>query len=63
MRHTSWILRLTPVNVLKDINYLFLEEGRKKGKESSMFEKNIDQLPLTHAPSRDWACNPGMWPD
>ena len=41
----------------KDFIYLFLEkgEGRQKGKETSMWERNIDWLPLT-------CPQPGTWP-
>ena len=46
--------------------YLFLERG--EGKENQR-ERNVDVreklnwLPPAHAPTRDWACNPGMCPD
>ena len=36
--------------------------GRKKGRETSMSERNIDWFPLARAPSRDQACDPGMCP-
>ena len=28
-----------------------------------MWERNIDRLPLAHAPTGDWPCNPGMCPE
>ena len=51
--------------------YSFLREGkggRKGGRETSTWERNIDRLPPVHAPTRDWnpgdwAHNPGMCPD
>ena len=52
--------------VFLDFIYLFLEkeEGRgKSGKETSVCERNINWLPLTHAPMQDQARNPGMYPD
>ena len=39
------------------------EEGRNKGRAALMYERNIYPLPLTCAPARDWASNPGMCPD
>ena len=51
----------------KDFIYLFLEieekGGRQRGREISTYEKNINQLPLISAPTKDWACNSGMCPD
>ena len=41
--------------------YLFLERGG--GRETSMFERNINRLPITCAPIRDLTHNPGMGPD
>ena len=37
--------------------------GRKCGRETSMWERNIDRLPLTRTPSGTRTCNPGMCPD
>ena len=39
------------------------EGGRKRGRETSMWERNMDQLPLLSAMTRDQTCNPGMCPD
>ena len=41
--------------------YLFLERGgeRKRGKETSIWERNIDQLPLIHFLTRNWTHSPG----
>ena len=43
----------------------FRERGReeKRGRETQMQERNIDQLPLLQTLSRDWTHNPGMCPD
>ena len=43
----------------KDLIYLFLEKGEGREKE----ERNINQLPFIHTPTRDQTCNPGMCPD
>ena len=45
--------------------YLFLERGggKVKGRETSMWERNIYQLPLVLALTGDWTPNPGVWPD
>ena len=45
--------------------YLFLErgEGRKKEWERNIDVRNINLLPLVHAPTRDQTCNPGTCPD
>ena len=42
---------------LKDFIYLVLEnvEGKEKGRETSMCERNINRLPLTRPPTRDQA--------
>ena len=37
--------------------------GKKRGRESSMWERNINQLPLICTLSRDQTCNLGMCPD
>ena len=44
--------------------YLFLErgEGREKGRETSVCERNIDLLPLSMCPNRGRGPNPGMCP-
>ena len=45
--------------------YLFQRkgiEGRKR-ERNIVCERYIDQLPLTHPPAGDLACNPGMCPD
>ena len=47
----------------KDRMYLFLENERKRGREPSMWERNIDRLPLACALTEDWSCNLGMCPD
>ena len=41
---------------------LFLREGRR-GRKTSMWERNIDGFPLLCSPTRDWTSNPGMCPD
>ena len=44
----------------------FLERGkggRKRGRETWMWERNIHWLPLAHALTGDWAHNPGLCPD
>ena len=38
----------------------FLERGEVREKER---KRNINELPLVHAPTWDWTCNPGMCPD
>ena len=46
--------------------WLFLERwGREgeRGRETSMWGRNIDQFPLTGAPTGDLTCNPGLCPD
>ena len=40
----------------------FRERGRE-GKETSMGERNIRGLPLSHAPTRGQTCNLGMCPE
>ena len=40
----------------------FRERGRE-GKETSMRERNIRGLPLSHAPTRGQTCNLGMCPE
>ena len=37
-------------------------EGERKRRETSMCERNINQLPLVHAPTWKQAHNPGMCP-
>ena len=55
-------------NFLKDFIYLsiylFLDkgEGREKEKATSIWEKNINRLPLVCALTWDQARNPGMCP-
>ena len=52
---------------LRLFTYSFLEreEGRerKKGRETSMWERNIHRFPLERTLNRDQAHNPGMCPD
>ena len=47
--------------------YLFIfrerKGERKRGRETLMCERNIDQLPLVCALTGDQACNTGMCPD
>ena len=47
--------------------YLFIfregKGGRKRGRETSMWERNIDWLSLTCAPTGDRTYNPGLCPD
>ena len=45
--------------------YLFLErgEGRKRGRETLMWERNVNQLPLVHALTRDKTHNLCTCPD
>ena len=47
-------LNITSFIFFKDFIYLFLERGEGRKKER---ERNIDQLPLACAPTRDLACN------
>ena len=44
---------------------LFTFREEKGGKEvvKHQYERNMDRLPLVHAPSGDQTCNPGMCPD
>ena len=37
--------------------------GRKRGRETMTWERNIDWLPPSHTPTGDETCNPGMCPD
>ena len=39
------------------------EGGRKRGRQTSKCERNIDWLPNAGTPTGDLACNPGMCPD
>lgn len=51
---------------LRDVCVLEREEGREgeRGKrEKSMWERNVNQLPPIHAPTREWTCNLDMCPD
>ena len=41
----------------------FRERGRGKERETSMWERNINQLPLVHIPTRDQIQYLGMCPD
>ena len=54
-------------NIFLDFIYLFSERGAKRGtkrgRETSICERNIDELPLICTPTRAWAHNPGMCPD
>ena len=45
--------------------FLFLNKGggRKRGREAWICERNINRLPLIHAPTRDPNHNPGMCPN
>ena len=53
--------------LLKKILFIYsYREGKgekKRGRGSSMHERNIDWLLLTHAQTGEWAHNPGMCPD
>ena len=40
--------------------FLFLFIFRERWREGEDRERNTNQLPLTHTPTRDLACNPGM---
>ena len=40
-----------------------MEREGERGRESSMWERNINQLPLAQALTRDQPHNPGMCPD
>ena len=58
----GWRFKLLPWS------YLFFREwergkGEKRGKETSMWESNIDWLPLIHTLIGEQSYNPGMWPD
>ena len=47
-----------PTYIFKDIIYLFLEKGeerQKERRETSIFERNIDGLPLSLPPTRERA--------
>ena len=61
-----WIFFIFKISFLKKILFIyFYREGkgrRKRGRETLMWEKHIDWLPLTHR-TRDQTCNPGMCPD
>ena len=50
---------------LKDFIYLFLEKrkGRKRGGETSTWERNINPLSLPMPPTQDLACNPSIFLD
>ena len=53
-------------NIFKYFIYLFLERGgvgEKRRRETLVWERNINWLPLIHPPIRDWAHNLGMWSD
>ena len=39
------------------------ERERDRDRQTLMWERNIDQLPLIHGPSRDQTHNPSMCPD
>ena len=39
------------------------EDGRERGRDTMMRERNADQLPSVHAPARDQTSNPGTCPD
>ena len=39
------------------------EEGKDRGRETAMRERNVDPLPLERAPSRDWIQGLGVCPD
>ena len=41
----------------------FREREGEREKETSMWKRNIDQLPPICTPTGDWTCNPGMCPD
>ena len=60
-------ITLTYINYFfKDFIYLFLERGkggRKRGRETSVWERNINQLPFVCTRTRDQTCSPGMCPD
>ena len=48
------------------ISFIFREgkQGRKRGRETSKNERNIDHLPASLTPSTmDLACSPDMCPD
>ena len=49
--------------MLIDFKERWRESGRGGGREISMWERSIDQLPLVHVLTRDWTCNLSMCPD
>ena len=62
----SFLLHLTAGIFLKDFIYVYLERGEgreKRGRETSMCERYIYWLPLTHPQLGNLAQNPGMCPD
>ena len=53
------------ISFLKTDFILFLEsrEGRDKGRETSMWQRNMGRLPPACTLTGDWNLNPGMCPD
>ena len=58
LSHTSQGLFIYLKQFFKDYIYLFLERGRKRGRETSMRERYIDWLPLAHPQVGTWL---GTW--
>ena len=55
------------VLLFEDFIYLFVclfrERGREREREEEKHRCEMDWLRLTHAPTGNQACNPGMCPD
>ena len=50
------------------LNFFFsflnwFQRERKGGRKTSMWNRNIDLLPLAHTLTEGWTHNPGMWPE
>ena len=56
----SYFLKFSP----KDMSLLILErEGKERGRETSMWERNIDRLPSKCTSTGHGTCNLGICPD
>ena len=63
--HWAMPARMRYFTFLRFYLFVFREKGRKgeRGRETSMYGRNIDLLPLARVPTRGLAHNPGMCPD
>ena len=61
----TWTAILRHNYFCKDFIYFQREGmgGRKRGRETMMWDRNINWLPLKSAPTRDRTCNPNLCPD